>query len=56
MNVLKKESVAPIFMTVYSYAWFVGFAVAFVAYLAARKLAPAPASMAAPKVSPLTGN
>jgi NCS1 family nucleobase:cation symporter-1 len=31
-----KENVAPIFMTIYSYAWFVGFAVAFVVYLLAR--------------------
>jgi NCS1 family nucleobase:cation symporter-1 len=33
-----KENVAPIFMTIYSYAWFVGFAVAFAAYLLARYL------------------
>lgn len=39
IHVLKKENVAPIFMTVYSYAWFVGFAVAFVFYLAARQVA-----------------
>jgi NCS1 family nucleobase:cation symporter-1 len=31
-----KENVAPIFMTIYSYAWFVGFAVAFAVYLLAR--------------------
>ena len=31
-----KENVAPIFLTIYSYAWFVGFAVAFVVYLLAR--------------------
>jgi NCS1 family nucleobase:cation symporter-1 len=47
INVVKKENVAPIFMSIYSYAWFVGFGVAFVAYLAARKLAPAPASVPA---------
>jgi NCS1 family nucleobase:cation symporter-1 len=33
-----KESVAPIFMSIYSYAWFVGFAVAFVVYLLPRFL------------------
>jgi len=33
-----KEYVAPIFLTIYSYAWFVGFAVAFVVYLLARSL------------------
>jgi len=54
INVVKKENVAPIFMSVYSYAWFVGFGVAFVAYLAARKLAPAPESVSAPKPSSLT--
>jgi NCS1 family nucleobase:cation symporter-1 len=43
IGVLKKENVAPIFMSVYSYAWFAGFGVAFVAYLAARRLAPVPA-------------
>jgi nucleobase:cation symporter-1, NCS1 family len=53
INVLKKESVGPTFMSLYNYAWFVGFGVAFVAYLAARKLAPLPTSVPAPKpVSP----
>jgi nucleobase:cation symporter-1, NCS1 family len=53
INVLKKESVGPTFMSLYNYAWFVGFGVAFVVYLAARKLAPLPASVPAPKpVSP----
>jgi NCS1 family nucleobase:cation symporter-1 len=41
-NVIKKESVSPIFLSIYNYAWFVGFTVAFVAYLIARKLAPGP--------------
>ena len=36
-------------MSVYNYAWFVGFGVAFVVYLAARKLAPRPASVPTPK-------
>jgi NCS1 family nucleobase:cation symporter-1 len=49
INVLKKENVAPIFMSIYNYAWFVGFGVAFVAYLAARKLAPLLASVTTPK-------
>ena len=47
VKVLPKESVAPIFMSVYNYAWFVGFAVAFVVYLAARKLAPHPSRFGA---------
>jgi NCS1 family nucleobase:cation symporter-1 len=38
IHALPKESVAPVFMTIYSYAWFVGFAVAFVVYLLARYL------------------
>jgi NCS1 family nucleobase:cation symporter-1 len=38
VHALPKESVAPIFMLIYSYAWFVGFAVAFVVYLLARLL------------------
>jgi nucleobase:cation symporter-1, NCS1 family len=38
IHALPKENVAPIFMTIYSYAWFVGFAVAFVVYLLARYL------------------
>jgi NCS1 family nucleobase:cation symporter-1 len=38
IHALPKENVAPIFMTIYSYAWFVGFAVAFVVYLLARLL------------------
>jgi NCS1 family nucleobase:cation symporter-1 len=32
--------VAPLFLSLYNYAWFVGFAVAFVVYLALRKRAP----------------
>jgi nucleobase:cation symporter-1, NCS1 family len=36
IHAVPKENVAPIFMTIYSYAWFVGFAVAFVVYLLAR--------------------
>jgi cytosine/uracil/thiamine/allantoin permease len=54
IKVLKNEDVAPIFMTVYNYAWFVGFAVAFTAYLAGRKLAAA-ATAATPKPASLTG-
>jgi NCS1 family nucleobase:cation symporter-1 len=40
VHALPEESVAPIFITLYSYAWFVGFALAFVIYLAARKMSP----------------
>jgi len=38
IHAVPKENVAPIFMSIYSYAWFVGFAVAFVVYLAPRLL------------------
>ena len=38
INVWPKESVAPIFLSIYNYAWFVGFAFAFVVYLVARKM------------------
>jgi len=39
---LSAESVPPFLAHLYNYAWFVGFAVAFVVYLAGRKLAPPP--------------
>ena len=38
VGVLAKEHVAPVFVALYNYAWFVGFAIAFVTYLAGRKL------------------
>ncbi len=38
IHVIAPEKVAPIFMSIYNYAWFVGFAVAFVVYLLARLL------------------
>jgi NCS1 family nucleobase:cation symporter-1 len=38
VKVLKPESVPPTLTNVYNYAWFVGFAIAFVAYLTGRKL------------------
>lgn len=43
IKVLPKTSVAPVFVSLYHYAWFVGFALAFVLYLAGRKLFPDPA-------------
>lgn len=43
INALSEKSVAPIFISIYSYAWFVGFFVAFALYLVLRKIAPAPA-------------
>lgn len=42
INALSEKSVAPIFISIYSYAWFVGFFVAFALYLVLRKLSPAP--------------
>jgi len=38
VKVLEAESVAPFLVGLYNYAWFIGFAIAFVAYLAGRKL------------------
>ncbi len=40
VNLLKAASVPPLLAQLYSYAWFVGFAVAFAVYLALRKLWP----------------
>src|SRR5262249_14816040 len=40
LKVLSANSVPPSLTHLYSYAWFVGFAVAFVVYLSGRKLAP----------------
>jgi nucleobase:cation symporter-1, NCS1 family len=37
---VEAASVAPFFLGIYNYAWFVGFAVAFVVYLVLRKIAP----------------
>jgi NCS1 family nucleobase:cation symporter-1 len=42
IKVVPQESVAPIFISLYNYAWFVGFFVAFVVYLVARKLSSPP--------------
>jgi NCS1 family nucleobase:cation symporter-1 len=50
IKVVPKENVAPLFISLYNYAWFVGFFVAFVVYLVARKLS------AAPKAVELSGN
>ena len=41
IGVVPKESVPSIFISLYNYAWFVGFFVAFVVYLAARKMSSA---------------
>jgi NCS1 family nucleobase:cation symporter-1 len=38
IHAVPKENVAPVFLAIYSYAWFVGFAVAFVVYLTPRLL------------------
>lgn len=48
IKVLPATSVSPIFMTIYSYAWFVGFAIAFVVYLGARMIGPSPATVRSP--------
>ncbi|MDB6059464.1 MAG: Cytosine/purine/uracil/thiamine/allantoin permease family protein [Verrucomicrobiales bacterium] len=48
IKVLNAETINPIFMTLYSYAWFVGFAIAFVVYLGARIMSPSPATVRSP--------
>jgi cytosine/uracil/thiamine/allantoin permease len=40
IRVLPQTSVAPIFLSIYRYASFVGFVLAFVLYLALRRIAP----------------
>jgi nucleobase:cation symporter-1, NCS1 family len=40
IGVIPKEKLPPIFLTLYSYAWFVGFLIAFVLYALLRSLAP----------------
>jgi len=40
VKALSADSVPPILAQLYNYAWFIGFALAFVIYLALRKLAP----------------
>jgi nucleobase:cation symporter-1, NCS1 family len=42
VHALKPESVAPLLVSLYNYAWFIGFALAFVLYLAGRKLTAVP--------------
>jgi cytosine/uracil/thiamine/allantoin permease len=37
IKVLPESSIAPIFLSLYRYAWFVGFGLAFFIYLALRK-------------------
>jgi NCS1 family nucleobase:cation symporter-1 len=49
VGVVPKENIAPLFISLYNYAWFVGFFVAFAVYLVARK-------MSASKAAELTGN
>jgi NCS1 family nucleobase:cation symporter-1 len=41
VKLLRPESVPPLLAHLYNYAWFIGFAVAFVVYLAGRQCAPA---------------
>ena len=49
VKVLSSESVPPFLAHLYNYAWFVGFGVAFVVYLAGRKLTHGTAPQAAPR-------
>ena len=51
IKVVPKENIAPIFLGLYNYAWFVGFTFAFLIYLVARKVFPESRQVAAtPKV------
>jgi NCS1 family nucleobase:cation symporter-1 len=53
IKVLRPDSVAPVLVNLYNYAWFVGFAIAFLAYLAGRKLtALAPPAVALDQAQP----
>lgn len=52
VKVLPPAAVPPFLSHLYNYAWFVGFAVAFAAYLAGRKLAPLPQTRFAPENVP----
>ncbi len=49
VKALDRVQVAPLFLAIYNYAWFVGFAVAFILYLALRRLAQ-------PTKQPLAGD
>jgi NCS1 family nucleobase:cation symporter-1 len=40
IKVVDAAHVPPFFLSLYDYAWFTGFGIAFVVYLALRKLAP----------------
>jgi NCS1 family nucleobase:cation symporter-1 len=40
IHVIDSAHIAPAFLTLYNYAWFVGFGLAFVVYLVSRKIAP----------------
>jgi NCS1 family nucleobase:cation symporter-1 len=53
---LPPDRVAPIFISIYHYAWFVGFFVAFAVYLAAKKLSAPAVATDAPKAAELTRN
>jgi NCS1 family nucleobase:cation symporter-1 len=52
INALKPEAVAPAVRSIYSYAWFIGFAVAFVAYLIGRRIAPASVATRSGAINP----
>ncbi len=49
IKAINPDSVAPALIHLYNYAWFVGFAVAFIVYVAGRSFAPAPFSMERPQ-------
>ncbi|EEF59471.1 NCS1 family nucleobase:cation symporter-1 [Pedosphaera parvula] len=51
INVIPKDKLPPFLMTIYSYAWFVGFLIAFLLYSILRSLAPAMKPLAGIKPS-----
>jgi nucleobase:cation symporter-1, NCS1 family len=53
VKLLKADNVAPWLVGLYNYAWFIGFGIAFVAYLAGRKLTARPASVALKQPEPV---
>lgn len=51
VKLLSAEAVPPFLVGLYSYAWFVGFAIAFILYTVLRRLSPAPATTAITSLS-----
>jgi NCS1 family nucleobase:cation symporter-1 len=55
VKALKPDVVAPFLVTLYNYAWFIGFAIAFLAYVVGRRLtalAPPAVALSRPQAAP----